>query len=417
MKRINIHINKKFNYSLYVLCFLLAVIFTCCEEEQHSPINKGGGIPGQVTNIQIIPTPGGADLIYVLPDDRDLSYIEAIVNTPEGNSLNFKASTFKDTISINGLATENTQEVLLYSVTKSGKRSQPLSVNINPVTPPYIKSYESLKLQEGLGGLSVNFINETKAELSFTVGRVIDGEFIEGESYYTSKPEGSILFWGYEATPQKFGVYVCDRWNHYSDTIYADITPKLELLLDKNKFKAVHLNHDSEYKTSQYEKPENLWNGHWSEDYNNPYTGGGTGWAHGALYEITDTEEPAAMTIDLGQLCDISRIRFNHYWTYDNHAPKKYEVYGLLDFDNDYIQRSHGEWVNWTLLATVENVKPSTVGGTADEDAKSWEEGDVVVLSPPASNVRYIRLKAIESWNGKRNLDLAEITVYGQPIE
>ncbi|WP_459188180.1 DUF4959 domain-containing protein [Parabacteroides sp. APC149_11_2_Y6] len=418
MKKISIHLytNKTLSY-LYILSVLLATTFISCDDKQHGPINEGGDVPSQVTDVQIIPTPGGADLVYSLPEDRELSYIEAIVNTPEGNIFNFKSSVYRDTISITGLATEKKQEVLLYSVNKSGIKSEPLSVNIEPLTPPYMKVLETLTLQDGLGGVDVRYDNETGAELAFFIGRVIDGQFIEEDSYYSNKKEGRVLFWGYEAEPQKFGIFIRDRWDHYSDTVYADITPILEIMFDKSKFKAVRLQHDSEHKTSAYEKPENLWDGHWSEDFQNPYTDGGTNWSHGAFYENTTLNESGAVTIDLGQLVNISRVRFNHYWTFDNHAPKKYELYGLLDYDENNIQYNMGAWHNWTLLAEIENVKPSTIGGTPEDDATSWEAGDIALLTPPSEAVRYIRIKSVESWNGKMTLDLAEITVYGQPIQ
>ncbi|CAK7048830.1 MAG: hypothetical protein PARBA_01702 [Parabacteroides sp.] len=417
MKKIGIHLytNKKLSY-LYILSILFATTFIGCDDKQHGPINKGGDVPGQVTNVQIIPTPGGADLVYSLPEDKELSYIEAVVNTPEGNTFNFKSSVYRDTISIEGLATKNEQEVLLYSVNKSGIKSEPLSVYIEPLTPPYMKVLETLTLQDGLGGVDVRYDNETGAELALFIGRVIDGQFIEEDSYYSDKKEGRILFWGYEAESQKFGVFIRDRWDHYSDTLYADVTPILEIMFDKKKFKAIRLQYDSELKTG-YEKPENMWDGYWSEDYKNPYTGGGTNWSHGAFYENTASNDPGSVTIDLGQMVNISRVRFNHYWTFDNNAPKKYELYGLLDYDEDNIPYTIGAWHNWTLLAEVENVKPSTIGGKPEDDAASWEAGDITLLTPPSDAVRYIRIKSVESWNGKRTIDFAEVSVYGQPIQ
>lgn len=417
MKKIGIHLytNKKLSY-LYILSILFATTFIGCDDKQHGPINKGGDVPGQVTNVQIIPTPGGADLVYSLPEDKELSYIEAVVNTPEGNTFNFKSSVYRDTISIEGLATKNEQEVLLYSVNKSGIKSEPLSVYIEPLTPPYMKVLETLTLQDGLGGVDVRYDNETGAELALFIGRVIDGQFIEEDSYYSDKKEGRILFWGYEAESQKFGVFIRDRWDHYSDTLYADVTPILEIMFDKKKFKAIRLQYDSELKTG-YEKPENMWDGYWSEDYKNPYTGGGTNWSHGAFYENTASNDPGSVTIDLGQMVNISRVRFNHYWTFDNNAPKKYELYGLLDYDEDNIPYTIGAWHNWTLLAKVENVKPSTIGGKPEDDAASWEAGDITLLTPPSDAVRYIRIKSVESWNGKRTIDFAEVSVYGQPIQ
>lgn len=418
MKKIMIEILKlcKMNnhFLLYVL-FALSVV--SCKEEINSPIEKAGKVPDQVSDVHVTPTPGGADLVYSLPENPDLLYIEAVVNTPEGHKLDFISSVYKDTISIKGLATIKPQKVLLYSVTKSGMKSIPLAIDINPLVPPYQQVFQSLSIGNGLGGVDVKYLNESGADLAFFLGRVADGKFIDDKSYYSNKINGNILFWGYEARQQKFGVYIRDRWDHYSDTIYADVTPVLEILIDKSKFKAINLQNDSQYSTAWNEKPENLWDGKWSQDYSQPYTGNGVNWSHGIINGDNIHKVPGALTIDLGQMVNISRICFNHYWRYERDAPKKYEVYGLLNYSDDAVPYDMGAWYNWTLLSTVENVRPSLSGGKLEDDATNWVAGDNVQLTPPSEPVRYIRVKAVESWVGNLNFDLAEITVYGSPVK
>jgi hypothetical protein len=412
----------RFNIGLkYIAGLILALMFVACEEETHGPIYDEGTAPGQVTNIKTIPTPGGADLIYNLPDDTNLSYIEAVVNTPEGKTFKYNASSHRDTISVIGLGSTDPQEVLLYSVSKNEKRSEPVSVTINPLTPPYLEVFKTLTISEGLGGVNLNYQNDNNAELAFYLGRIVDGEFIEEDAFYYNKVrdrgKDRYLFWGYPAEKQKFGIFIRDRWDHYSDTLYGDVTPILEVLLDRSKFKKVSIQEDSEYINDAYQKPENLWDGNWSPSYDDPYTGGNTDWRHGDLKEDKYTKNPAALTIDLGMKANISRIIVNHYWQYTGDAPKEYEIYGLEGVYDDNLPYSIGAWHNWTLLAKGEQVKPSATGGSADEDKANWEAGDVIMVSPPSEIIRYIRIKAIESWNGRKNWDAAEIRIYGAPVE
>lgn len=413
-------IMKKKIFKFYILGFILAAAFVACEEEKHEPIVDGGSAPQQVTDVKVIPTPGGADLVYKLPDNENLLYIEAIVNTPEGKSMKFSASSHRDTISVIGLATEKPQEVLLYSVNKGGVKSDPLSVLIDPLTPPYMKVFQSLTMSAGLGGVGIEYHNESAAELVFYIGRMINGKFVE-ESFKQLKQEnGRYLFWGYPAQEDKFGVFIRDRWDHYSDTMYADITPILEIMIDKKNFKAIRLQNDVEYSTNNLMKPENLWDGLWSTNYTNPFAP--SSYKHATFDEDVVNELPAAFTIDLGEEVTISRFVMNHYWKWDTgegglrKGPKLYEIYGLKEYNNDYIPYEMGAWHNWTLLAEVENVRPSSYGGTATEDAAAWEAGDVVLMSPPTELIRYVRFKSVESWDGKRNFDLAEISIFGAPF-
>ncbi|HBX19837.1 DUF4959 domain-containing protein [Limibacterium fermenti] len=414
-----IHSQKEFK--IYILGFVLALLFLGCEAEHPGPIGNDTTPPGQVSDVKIIPTPGGANLVYTLPNSGNLSYVEAVVNTPEGPILKFNASSHKDTISVVGLATTEPQEVLLYSVSENDVRSEPVSVMVNPKTPPYKAIFESMTMSEGLGGVEINFKNESNSEVAFYIGRVIEAEFVEGKPFYfdkvKNKERNRYLFWGYPAEEQKFGVFIRDRWNHYSDTLFATLTPILEILVDKSKFKAVKLQNDSEYFTTWNQKPTNLWDGIWSHDYDEPYSGNGTNWSHGEFKENAIAKMPAAVTIDLGQEVTISRIVVNHYWQYSGDAPRKSEIYGLVGYAENTISSSLGAWHNWTLLAEIEQTKPSTTGGSAEDDKTNWENGDVVLLSPPSDPVRYVRVKAVESWNGKQNWDAAELTVYGAPVK
>lgn len=424
---------KQFKYFSYhggfkfLLSFVFVLLLVSCEEEHPTPIGSDDMAPGQVSNVKSIPTPGGADVIYTMPNSANLSYVEAVVNTPEGKVLKFNASAHRDTISVVGLATSVPQEVLLYSVSKSNVKSEPVSITINPQTPPYLAIFESMKIEEGLGGVEVKYQNDSDAEIALYIGRMVDGKFIEDDSHYYDKikdrNKNRHLFWGYTTEKQTFGVFVRDRWNHYSDTLFGDITPILELMMDKSKFKAVNLQNDSQYKIGQYERFSNLWDGKWSDDYSNPYNGNNPSnpatvyWEHANLAGDEKNAIPGAGTIDMGQEVTISRIVVNHYWQYSGDAPRKYEIYGLIGNNEDNLQHNMGAWHYWTLLAQVEQVKPSTAGGTTEDDEANWEAGDTILLTPPSDPVRYIRIKAIESWNGKLNWDAVEITVYGAYTE
>lgn len=429
MKKLNHSISNWYNGNRYLrvvlfssLYFMITILIGSCSEELNSPVTKNDAVPAQVTNIKVRPTPGGAILTYNLPTDENLSYIEVEVNKPDGKKVNFISSSFRDTVSIVGLGSTQEQEVLLYSVSRGGMKSQPLSVKITPLTPPHIGVLNSLRLSEGLGGVLVNFENESASDLAFYIGRKVNGVFKEDDVQYTNVKNGKMLFWGYRSESQEFGVFIRDRWDHISDTVFANLTPELEVMIDKSKFKALTLAHDGKYGTVASEKPEFLWDGLWSRDYTNPFAGNNTGFKHG-LVLMQDNGNPAAITIDLGEQVAISRIQFNHYWKYDTNeggqsrGGRKWEVYGLMDYTDDFVPFSMGEWFNWTLLANMENIRPTNQGGTAADDRIRWEAGESHMFTPPVGTVRYLRVKAIESWNGLPHFDMAEMTVYGSVVK
>lgn len=173
---------------------------------------------------------------------------------------------------------------------------------------------------------------------------------------------------------------------------------------------------DGKYGTYNNEQPENIWNGVWGTDWNDNYGD----WKH---FLATDdaTQEHATFTMDIGVLTQLSRIVVNQYYRYDNHMPKKYEIWGLVDYGSDLIPREMGDWSNWTLLGTMENSKEVDVPGAATataKDVENWLRGDEMLFDPePSPPVRYIRYKSLGSWNGRNNFSIAEVTYFGQPMK
>ena len=101
--------------------------------------------------------PGGADITYSVPEDKDLLYVEADISVPSGRTFNVKSSSYGNVIEIRGLASTDPQQVMLYSVNKGGVRSEGCPVTINPLTPPYMNVYASLKMKADFGGVNVSF--------------------------------------------------------------------------------------------------------------------------------------------------------------------------------------------------------------------------------------------------------------------
>jgi hypothetical protein len=402
-----------------ILLLLAAVTLFSCEEERNSPLSPEGNAPGQITDISEIPLPGGAEIHYKLPADKNLLYVEAELTTPEGRYMNFKSSSYSSEIIITGLASDKEIDVNLYSVSTGGAKSAPQTKTIHPLAPPFIEVFKSLSINAMFGGVRLNFLNDSGAELAFLLGYFDDeGVFTDYDGYYTKRVEDTTyIFRGLPPVTRKFGIYIRDRWDNYSDTLYADLTPLLEEEIDKSKWKKYILDNDGPFYPvghMYYEtnKMENLWDGAWSKSFSDPYMLQlPSAYMTFTLYTV-NSPDPKSLTIDLGDIYRISRVRVNHYWQYTFSAARKWEVWGCSATPP---QDGNWNWSGWVQLATMEQIKPSGLPGTqyGEGDAEAWEAGtnaDVAVEEP----IRYLRIRCLESWGTEPLMSCSEITLYGQ---
>lgn len=185
-------------------------------------------------------------------------------------------------------------------------------------------------------------------------------------------------------------------------TFFETATPVYEKLLNKGLFKDVTFPGDAAIYTDQGPgiAKVNLWDGRFSQDYENPYYD---------YFNMTTNDNKAItyITIDLGVVEQLKRFRLNHYYPYTNRAPRKYEIWGSENPAAD------GSWESWTKLADVEQVKPSGGPGVTNADKEAWVAGDNVNFPLGLPKVRYIRIKCIENWRGwDTNMAFSEVTFW-----
>lgn len=132
-------------------------------------------------------------------------------------------------------------------------------------------------------------------------------------------------------------------------------------------------------------------------------------------FHTMGTRMPQWVTFDLGVKAKISRIvafqrpRFEYMAA----TRSKFELWGTNDLAN------LGDWNAYTKMADCEFVKPSglPLGQNSDEDLAKAAAGDEFPCYISAPAVRYLRLKALESWERSANWALMEIEVYGNIVE
>ena len=125
------------------------------------------------------------------------------------------------------------------------------------------------------------------------------------------------------------------------------------------------------------------------------------------------TTSPNWFTIDVGRKYKFTRMNVMHVqhsesWMYTRGTPRFFEIWAT--------NNPTTEWDDWTLLGEFETVKPSGLdkGVTASDIAqiKAGHEHEFIEVDEA---FRYFRFKTIEAWDGRKDIMLLGLTLYGEP--
>lgn len=389
------------------LYFLLVgmLFFSACKEKEYyrEPLENDAKAPGPITDIKVENLPGAAKITYQVPKDPDLWYVEANYDIREGKQAYVKSSSYNNYIIVNGFGDSSIHHVKLYSVDRGQNKSNPVTVDVSPLTPPVFSAFGSLSMSATFGGVLISFENKDSANLAvLPLTKDSLNEWVSaGEIYHSSSTKGEFAARGYDSTQRIFGVYVRDEWGNVSDTLIKEIKPLFEEPLDKTKFRPVDL--DGDYNTPN--GPNLPMPSIWDDNFS----------SNGQDFNTLAGGLPQSFTFDLGVKARLSRIvvwtRRDSRFLYNSGAVKKWELWG------SNAPNPNGAWDStWQFLLTCEAVKPSglPVGENTAEDKafadKGWEF-TFPLNSPP---VRYLRWKTLANWGNVPHITITEINLYGQ---
>lgn len=375
--------------------FLLAA----CKEELIEPLpNNGGAAPPPVTDIKVLNLPGEAKISYTVPADPNLLYVEAVW-TYNGTTRNAKSSYYADTLSIQGFGDTNECEVQVYSVSTGEKRSAPVHVTVKPLTSPVEEVFKSLTVKPDFGGINIGFHNATGGNIVIGVlTKDSIGNLVQADAFYTNLVSDSFSTRGFEAAPRVFGIFVKDRWNNRSDTLFTTQTPFFEKQLNKSLFKEVNPYpgdvNDKIYSASYPMK--NLW------DNNTTIyvTAQGLGM-------------PESFTIDLGVTAKLSRMKYlqrqSTAFYFASGTPEIWDIYGSNNPAPD------GDWSSWTPLLHCVSRKPSglPLNIVTNDDIAYAQAGEDFNFPVSAQAYRYLRFKVTKNYGNANNITFAELTFWG----
>ncbi len=385
------------------LVFFLAILgiaaMSGCKKKELGPIKNDGKAPGPVSNVTVENQPGAAVLTYSIPSDPDLLYVKAKYTGRDGVVREFKSSYYQNSIRLDGFEKPENYTVELVAVDEGENKSTPVTVEVKPLLPPYLFTRSSIMVRVDFGGLRTSYKNPNGGDLAIVVLVLDDrGRYMPFNTSYTDLKEGSFSSRGLKSEPTQFGVFVRDRWNHVSDTLFLTATPLFEKKLNKKLFKPLVLPNDAGLG----------YGGSVAGVFNDVYDDRG-------YHTGEPSSLPSWFSFDMGVIAKISRLlwwmRDDGSWLYALHNPRVVEIYGSTNPNPD------GSWESWTLLAKHEQIKPSglPIGQVNNADRQAAAAGETIEFPLDVPPVRYIRFKTLSSWSSGAYSNFPELSVYGQP--
>lgn len=397
---------------VYFLFIVVASLVGACDEEPVGQTPTNSSVPPSVAEPKVENIAGGAIVYYTLPKgETDISYVRAEYMY-KGNIKSNKSSVYKNFVRIEGFANTDPVEVKLYTVNHSEVESKPLSVIINPLTPPVFNITASFKMQPDFGGVKVNWENETGDEMVLTL-MTYDEEvkrYMEKDALYSSSKNGEFSFRGLESKATRFGLCVRDKYFNISDTVTFEMTPLYETVIKTDHFARVMdipLDDLTALPGWGFEK---MWDG--------VAIGDAVGWHSGQ-----ERFPRNFFTWDLGSIIKLSRFTLWHRTNvpYGNNNVKFFELWGATDYDknnkDEAFWEHEGGWEtdgHWEYLGTFEVKKPSGDGPEiTNEDREACNNGFEFLIPLETKPVRYLRFGQISNWSGGNGIHIAEIRYWG----
>lgn len=432
--------NRIMKRILYIIT--AALLLSSCDSrlDQHLrlvPTDDSIPVPSPVTVTEVRSTPGGAVIGIKYPDDDNIKGAIATY-LRNGVEVNAKVSRYVDSLCVEGFPDTDPHEVKVSSFNVNEVLSEPVSVTVNPATPPIMSVRPSFF--ETYGGVKVLIEgNEAKADLAVCLLRcsdladfnkpVKDIKWVEVTTMFTASNDIKLTRRNLEPVEAIYGAYIRDHWGNVTDTTIAKVTPLEENKLDHSKFVDANLADDNcKTANASYYPVKALWDDSGASEA-------------GHFFACDEAPRPCWLTINLGQTACLSRVHTLpriDYVIWQNSHPRIFEFWGWGEEANPTGDKDaanpHGFQTGWKLLGTFEQFKPSgyqedgTVGDYTAEDREYFNSGndfefDSDLWEHANDPVRYLRVVFVDNfatYNSeatKMSVQIGEICPYGMVVE
>ncbi len=408
----------------------------CGDGDRIDQIDGSIPAPKAVTVTSVRAIPGGAVIKVGLPNDPNLKGVVAKY-VRNGEQVETRISRYIDSLTVEGYATTDAQQVHIYAFNSNGDLSEPVDVTINPEAPA-VQTVQ-VSMEQCFGGVKIHIENNTFKEnlavvlMACTDPTEIDKadedrKWVEVTTLFTASEDIYLARRGLDPKETLFGCYLRDNWGNRSDKTIAVLTPREEVEIDPTKVQYYNPGDDNSYMERSPLYIMNLWDRIYSGNEANIYA------SH------PNCPMPQWLTFDLGKRVILSRIAKwsrRSYYPYQLANPRDYEFWGSIEDPKKFSpnpDNEHGFADCWFKLGTYTQPKPSgynpdgTPGAWTDEDIVYWNQGTEFEMDPllfphAYDELRYLRLVILdtyETWNTvnrKGQFQLEEILPYGQVLE
>lgn len=409
-------ITKFTNHALMLLpvLLLMAALGSCKKDNgDREPVSGDKTKPGVVTNVKVQNLNGAANITYDLPNSSNLLYVLAQYNINNKTVRQTKSSYYTDTVKVDGFADVKDYSVTLWAVSRANVMSDPVTVTVHPDTPYYRLIKKTVTIAADFGGVNIQGLNPAKKDVGVILVALDNStQALEvADQHYTNVDSINYAVRGYSNTPQKFGVYVTDKFGNVSDTTLVTLTPIFETLLDKSKFSVYKTPSDSQ--TAYGWEVPYLWDGK-TDDYSN-------GW-----HTAPGGPPPMQCTFSMGVSAQLSRFilweRPDQY-AYAHGNPKDFSIWGSNKPApaDAYLPQSApvgtvvGDWVNIGNYHYPDPPSGLTPGFTNASDAAFVAAGVNFNIPPGAPPIRIFRFLVHDTWSGGDFAHVMEFSIYGNP--
>jgi hypothetical protein len=392
--------------TVYFYLSVLSTLFLCfsCTEKEIGPISGSSGKPEKVEILAVDSVPGGVTINYQIPKISDIIEIKAVYTLSTGQVRESSSSFYTSFITIDGYNDTDEHEALIYTINRAREMSEPVSVKFRPGESPLSKATRSMEILGDFGGIIFRWRNPDKRTLFFEFFTEDEkGEMVTKEIISSKLDTANTAYRGYDTIPYRFAVSISDNFGNSSGMLYPEggyVTPLWEERLDKKIQKVLMLSGDVSWAYWGKNGLESL-----DDDINtNNHTG--------------DFVMPgASLTLDLGKKAKLSRFVLHIVPSvgYGGGCLRIFEMYS----SDDESDSPSGAWNTWTLRVNCTTIKPSGAPGSdaMEEDKLALLEGFEFSFPPEMPPVRYLRLKALQTWGGMPFAYFSEITTYGLYVE
>jgi len=388
----------------YILLIVAVALCYGCKKTDgyNTVVSNDKTRPGVVTNIKVNNINGGAYITYSLPDSKNILYVQAQYKINDKDSRQTKSSYYSDSITVGGFARSQDYQVTLWTVSRAEVRSDSVVVTVHPDTPAYVKVLHTVTMTSDFSGVHVMALNTLNAPVGvITVTPDISGKLQIVSQNYSTSDTIQFSLRGYDTVNRRFGVYITDKWGNISDTVFSNITPLYETLMDKSLFQAYVLPTDAP--TGFGWVIQNLWDGNTGSP------------GYHTTQPIQPLVWPAVITFDMGQTAKLSRytiwdrgIDWSNNWMWQGGAPLTWVLWGRSSTpvdetmpDGDHLPPVGGVtpngWVNLGFFRLPD--KPSKLPNpqVTAEDEAFWNAGFSYNFDITLPKVRYVRFECLQN--------------------